>query len=439
MLLENPAANFAWYCRSLMLAEKQGIPLSDITVRGAPERVQRILKNVPGGTTVSGNWGNELVSNDFATMIGAFTDSLRNRSVFYRLLDGGFTRVPLRTRAAVVTTGATGSTGEGRAIPVRQLTLSAPTLQITRAAAMFVCSDELLRNVSSAGQSLFSRELRGAISDSVDAEFLNQVIDTGTLSLSSTGSDVEAVLADLRALLNAVDTTGNAALFWVVSSDVAKFASVLYGSGGFVFPAMSPLGGEMLNLPALVCSSLAPGTLFLVNAAGIAADSDTIEVRTSTSADIEMLADPTGNSATPVGVNTVSMFETNSAASRITVYFAAEKMRSDLRGDVERHRVGNGMMAPEKTSAASLSIADLAEHFDKVYQRIEPLERELVELRARSAFQYRGVWKADNMYAAGDFVTCQGGIWHCGADGTKAKPGGGRPWTLAVKSGRDAR
>ena|SRR5215203_2276252 len=88
-----------------------------------------------------------------------------------------------------------------------------------------------------------------------------------------------------------------------------------------------------------------------------------------------------------------------------------------------------------KISATDLSIGELAEEFDKIYRRIEPLERELIELRARSAFQYRGVWKADDMYAAGDFVTFQGGLWHCSVDSTKAKPGNGPPWTLAVKSG----
>src|SRR4051812_43087793 len=105
MIPENPAAAFAFYCRSLMIAEKRGIPPTDIIVRGTPERVQRILKAVPAGTTLSGNWASDLVSNDFQVMITAFTDSLRNRSIFYRLLDGGFTRVPLRTRAAVITTG----------------------------------------------------------------------------------------------------------------------------------------------------------------------------------------------------------------------------------------------------------------------------------------------------------------------------------------------
>jgi hypothetical protein len=94
------------------------------------------------------------------------------------------------------------------------------------------------------------------------------------------------------------------------------------------------------------------------------------------------------------------------------------------------------MIITEKTSCASISIDDMATAIEEaIHRAIEPLERELVELRARSAFRYCGVWKADDMYAAGDFVTFQGGVWHCGADGTKAKPGGGPPWVLAVKSG----
>jgi hypothetical protein len=94
------------------------------------------------------------------------------------------------------------------------------------------------------------------------------------------------------------------------------------------------------------------------------------------------------------------------------------------------------MIVTEKTSVASLSIDDVASVVDEaIHRAIEPLQAELVELRARSAFQYRGVWKSEDMYRAGDFVTFQGGIWHCSVDSTKVKPGGGPPWVLAVKSG----
>lgn len=56
------------------------------------------------------------------------------------------------------------------------------------------------------------------------------------------------------------------------------------------------------------------------------------------------------------------------------------------------------------------------------------------------AAAYRGVWKEGEEYTLGDFVTLSGSLWHCNVDaGTKAKPGTGEDWTLAVKRGRDGR
>jgi hypothetical protein len=117
-------------------------------------------------------------------------------------------------------------------------------------------------------------------------------------------------------------------LFFVAAPDVAKFASTAYDNG-FIFPAMSPMGGELLNLPCLVSSVLPPGTLYLLDASQIAADMGSIEVRASAQADIEMLLDPTGNSATPVGANTVSMFQSNCVAARSTVFFGCESMQNN--------------------------------------------------------------------------------------------------------------
>lgn len=62
---------------------------------------------------------------------------------------------------------------------------------------------------------------------------------------------------------------------------------------------------------------------------------------------------------------------------------------------------------------------------------------------------YRGVWKEGEEYTLGDFVTLGGSLWHCNFHaygdendpnpGTKAKPGTGEDWTLAVKRGRDGK
>lgn len=57
--------------------------------------------------------------------------------------------------------------------------------------------------------------------------------------------------------------------------------------------------------------------------------------------------------------------------------------------------------------------------------------------------QYRGIWKDGETYTFGDFATWGGSIWHCNADETTEKPGGGGTgfdaWTLAVKHGRDGK
>ena len=53
---------------------------------------------------------------------------------------------------------------------------------------------------------------------------------------------------------------------------------------------------------------------------------------------------------------------------------------------------------------------------------------------------YRGVFKAEKSYLAGDTVTWGGSLWHCD-EPTSYKPGevGSKGWTLAAKRGRDGR
>ena len=63
------------------------------------------------------------------------------------------------------------------------------------------------------------------------------------------------------------------------------------------------------------------------------------------------------------------------------------------------------------------------------------------ELQARldsAPFSYQGTYEAGREYDKGQFVTHNGSLWHCNAK-TTTRPAGGPEWTLAVKSGRDAR
>jgi len=72
------------------------------------------------------------------------------------------------------------------------------------------------------------------------------------------------------------------------------------------------------------------GTLYLIDASGVAADAGPVTVDVSNQSDILMDTAPSGmNSATPSGTATlVSMFQTDSTALRATAVFGAAKIRS---------------------------------------------------------------------------------------------------------------
>jgi hypothetical protein len=55
------------------------------------------------------------------------------------------------------------------------------------------------------------------------------------------------------------------------------------------------------------------------------------------------------------------------------------------------------------------------------------------------AMIYRGLWKEDETYNAGDVVTRSGAMWHCNKDNPEGKPGDSEDWQLCVKKGRDLR
>ena len=269
---------------------------------------------------------------NYATLVSGFSDTLRNRSVFFRLMaENAFTRAPFHVPFGVVSGPASGSVvPEGASIPVSRLSLANVTLEPRKVAALVVMTADLVRNTSAASQALFARELRGAVSDAADGALFDSTIDSSTPQFTSSGNDVDDIRADLFQMLSAVNSVGSAALYWVAAPDVAKRLSTIATSGGSdAFPNASALGGELLNLPLLVSSVLPAGTLYLLNAGSIAAEAGAIEVADSEHATVQMNDEPTGDSVTPTASALVSMLQTNSVALRATVMMAVERLRVD--------------------------------------------------------------------------------------------------------------
>jgi hypothetical protein len=292
-----------------------------------PPAVQRMVRHktaIGAGSTADPAWAGDALG-DYRNAVAAFVSSLATSSIFFRLIaDGAFVRVPMHTRAAIVSGAATGYiVGEGLPVPVSKLQLRNQFLSELKAAALVVVSSELLSNLSAAGQILFNKELKSAVSKVVDAKFLSEMVDdSDTLVISSSGDDP---MFDLRTLLLAVNTSGTPTLYFAVSPSVAKRAATL----PTLFPSMTPTGGDMAGVPSVVTTAVEDGSIALIDASGIAADSNTIDLRVSQEADIEMLDNPTQDGTTGGGSSMVSMFQSNSVALQAIASFGVERLRAD--------------------------------------------------------------------------------------------------------------
>lgn len=329
--LPSGVADLAVMARALVLAK--GMPNEARAIAEkleASDRVMRVLNKSSIGAQYTGD-PNTPGLVDARVITTTFQAGLRNRSLFYTLLEAGMTRVPLNTRISFTTAKATAQVvGQGAAVPVTRIEVGGAGLRLRFAAGLIVVTDEMMRVSGSAGEALFGRELPRAVTSAIDEGFLSVVIDGDTPTLASQGPDAEDAVTDLKVLLAAVAPQAESRLMWAMAPDVGRAAAGLMTmGGGLLFPDMSPLGGEMLNLPAMVSDEIAAGELLLIDAVGIAGDSDLITVEASNEATIEMETAPMGDATTPTGTLQVSMFQTHSTALLAKAFFGCERLRDN--------------------------------------------------------------------------------------------------------------
>ena len=214
--------------------------------------------------------------------------------------EGGFVRAPINARVALTTISASRlALGEGAVVPLSPVTIQTVSVTPTKVVNLIVVSDELLKDVSAAGQTAFNRALMGAMADAVDKVFVARLLgDAGAFTAASSGPLATNAKNDLRTALLNVNSSSGGKLYWIAGVNTAKRASTLADSaGGDAFAAMSPLGGELANLPSIVSSGIAADSLVLIDASGIAADAGPPTVTATTEADVQMDTAPVGTAA----------------------------------------------------------------------------------------------------------------------------------------------
>jgi HK97 family phage major capsid protein len=303
----------------------------------APSRVVDVLKTQVSAASITlgspSAWGDQLVG--YRQLVNGFYEVLRGRSAFFTMLQSGaLSRVPLKVRFNAATSAAGGSiVGPGQAIPLSQVNFATDTLEPAKAAALIVVTEELLRSAAPGGEAAFGRELRNAVSDVVDQHFFDLIGQAVTAQFATAGP-----MADI--LLDLVNTTDSSSLYFVMTPGLANVMSTVLGGpgAGRLFPEMTPQGGSIVGVPALVSTQVpaaagspTQNSLWLVDASGIVANADTIEVSMSRQSLVEM-ANPAAQDATGPTAATgplVSLWQSNSVGIKATCWFGASVVRSN--------------------------------------------------------------------------------------------------------------
>jgi HK97 family phage major capsid protein len=321
---DRKASPFAAYARCLLLGKGSTREALNFATnrRLVPTVIDALKSAVEAGTTVSADYSSLA---PYRTISDAFLESMGAFSAFDRILQAGaFRSVPLRTRIVLTSSAATGYlVAEGDAKPMSKLELSNSQLTERKVTATLVMAEELLKQSGAAALNLLSNELRRSVGIASDGVFLSAIAEASDVSsIASTGTSAAQITNDLTEALDDLSYGSDARLFLVCPVQYAKRIAMARGTAGSpAFPDATVLGGS-INGITIVPSDAAMDAL-LIDAAQIAASSDTIVLDSSEHASVQMDDSPTSGV-----VAMVSLWQQNLRGLRAHRVFGCELLRS---------------------------------------------------------------------------------------------------------------
>jgi HK97 family phage major capsid protein len=295
--------------------------------RRNPHLIDVMKADVAGGGSGSGEWGNELVSQD--TWMGDFQNFLYGQTVYNQL--------PLREVPANITIkGQDGAStaywvGESKAIPNTNADFSDVTLTPKKVAAVAVVSNELLRDSSPSAEMLVRDSLVEAARQRIDLTFISNSAGTAAApagilnniaATTSAGTDGDAVANDFKELMYRFTVAKNSGGEYVVMNPaLATGLSLLRNAlDQYEFPTISRSGGTIYGMPVIVGDNVNANYVVMVKPSDIyRIGMGALEVNMSQQASIEMADNPAADTDTPTAATgkVVSMFQTESTAIKV--------------------------------------------------------------------------------------------------------------------------
>lgn len=283
---------------------------------GVIAATQRLVTKaaVAAATTSDSTWAGPLVGDE-TNVFADFVEYLRPQTILGRFGQGGvpsLRNVPFRTPLIGQTSGGDGYwVGEGNAKPLTKFDFARTTLAPLKVANIAVATMETIRDSSPSADGIIRDQLAAALRARLDIDFIDPdkaaVADVspasilnGVAGIPSSGTDADAVRADVKAVFGAFIAANNAPTsgVWIMSATTALALSLMRNPLGQVeFPGIGMTGGTFEGLPAII-SEYVPadssgGLVALVNANDIyMGDEGGIDLSMSTEASLQMDNDP---------------------------------------------------------------------------------------------------------------------------------------------------
>lgn len=344
-----PGLEFARFTIALAAAGGDPVNAHEIAKHRYPneQRVITSLKAAMGaGTTTNPTWAAPLVDS-YQRFAGDFIEYLRPQTIIGKLGKNGvpsLRRVPFEISVPAIVSGGEGYwVGEGKAKPVTKFDFSEIKLGHAKVANIAVLTDSLIRFSNPDAELIVRDALAAALIARLDTDFVDPgkaevenvspaSITNGVAPIVSSGTDIDAVDRDIKALI-ATYLAANASITGtvVIMRATTAFSLSLMKNvlGQRAYPGISMQGGEFYGLPTVVSDYVPEGMVILANTKEIyLADDGQVMVDASGETSIEMSDAPVNDAITGQGASLVSMFQTNSVAIRAERYINWKKRRA---------------------------------------------------------------------------------------------------------------
>lgn len=305
--------------------------------------IARALDPATPDAVAERRWGGEVTkaigdsSADVARPGDAIFDAVAKLSAVGQL---PLRPVPVGHRSLAMTARSSGYwVAEGKAIPISRAALSAASLAPRKVSTLIVVPLDILNDADPRVEQTLENDMAEAIAQALDAAFLDPAgagddkvpvsATHGVPSIVSVGDPAE----DIAALIEAFPGDLRRAAFVSDPGTLAGLALARDIGGAYSFRDVGPTGGTILGLPALAShgspTSGGSGQIALIDASGIAADIDRIEIGKSFSGSLEMTDTPLGDGTTPTAssVEVVNLFQLDAVGIRLTLHATWLAMR----------------------------------------------------------------------------------------------------------------